>query len=89
MRTVLITGAKGFIGRNLAAHLGVRADVRLLRCDLDNSDAELVRWASQADVVFHLAGVNRPQDPAEFDSGNAGSTETLCRAWPVAAENPW
>jgi UDP-2-acetamido-2,6-beta-L-arabino-hexul-4-ose reductase len=79
MKTVLITGAKGFIGRNLAAHLRPRADVRLLRYDLDNTQAELVRWAAEADVVVHLAGVNRPQDPAEFDSGNAGSTETLCR----------
>ncbi len=88
MKTVLITGAKGFIGRNLAAHLGTRADVRLLRYDLDNTEAELVRWTSQADVVFHLAGVNRPQDPAEFDSGNAGSTEALCRALAECGRKP-
>jgi UDP-2-acetamido-2,6-beta-L-arabino-hexul-4-ose reductase len=88
MKTVLITGAKGFIGRNLAAHLGTRPDVRLLRYDLGNSEAELVRWAAEADVVFHLAGVNRPQDPSEFDSGNAGSTETLCRVLAECGRKP-
>ena len=42
---------------------------------LDNTEAELRDWAGQADVIFHLAGVNRPQDPAEFESGNAGTVE--------------
>ncbi|MEN6449988.1 MAG: NAD-dependent epimerase/dehydratase family protein [Thermoguttaceae bacterium] len=79
MKTVLITGASGFIGRNLAAHLRPRNDIRLLCYDLDNTHAELAQWASQADVVVHLAGVNRPKDLAEFDVGNAGSTELLCR----------
>ena len=45
MNTVLITGAKGFIGRNLAAHLKCRNDVRLLAYDLDNSEVELQRLA--------------------------------------------
>jgi UDP-2-acetamido-2,6-beta-L-arabino-hexul-4-ose reductase len=79
VKTVLITGAKGFIGRNLAAHLKLRDDVRLLAYDLDNTAAELRRWAGEADVIFHLAGVNRPQNLAEFESGNAGSIEELCR----------
>ncbi len=79
VKTVLITGSRGFIGRNLAAHLRLRDDVRLLGYDLDNTETELRDGASQADVIFHLAGVNRPQDPAEFETGNAGSTEQLCR----------
>ncbi|MEI8373987.1 MAG: NAD-dependent epimerase/dehydratase family protein [Planctomycetota bacterium] len=78
MRTVLITGAKGFVGRNLAAHLRPRDDIRLLTYDLDNSEAELRRWASEADIVFHLAGVNRPKNVEEFKLGNAGATEDLC-----------
>lgn len=80
MKTLLITGAKGFIGRNLAAHLAARDDVRLFAFDVDNTEAELRRWADQADAVFHLAGVNRPKNAAEFESGNAGSADLLCRA---------
>ena len=78
MRTVLITGAKGFIGRNLAVYLRPRQDVQLVQYDLGNTEAELRAWASQANVVFHLAGVNRPRDVQEFETGNAGFTETLC-----------
>ncbi|MDP2997943.1 MAG: NAD-dependent epimerase/dehydratase family protein [Bryobacterales bacterium] len=80
MRSVLITGAKGFLGRNLAAHLRARADYKLLLCDLETSADELNAWLSEADVVFHLAGVNRPEDPKEFESGNAGFTLSLCEA---------
>ena len=73
-KTALITGAKGFIGRNLAAHLKLRDDVRLLTYDLGNTKAELRCWASQADVIFHLAGVSRPQNPEEHELVNAGLT---------------
>jgi hypothetical protein len=79
MKTILITGAKGFIGRNLTVHLNLHNDVRLLAYDLGNTDAEFRLWASEADVIFHLAGVNRPQKQEEFDSGNAGLTGELCR----------
>jgi len=88
MKTMLITGAKGFIGRNLAAHLKLRENVRLLTYDIDNTEAELRRWASQSDVVFHLAGVNRPKKTAEFESGNAGSTGLLCRALDETGRTP-
>jgi UDP-2-acetamido-2,6-beta-L-arabino-hexul-4-ose reductase len=88
MKTVLITGAKGFIGRNLASHLRFRDDVRLRTYDLDNTETELEHWASEADVVFHLAGVNRPRDVAEFESGNAGSIESLCRVLARTGRKP-
>lgn len=75
---VLITGANGFIGRNLRQHLAERANVDVLPVNRDSSDEDLARSVVRADFVFHLAGVNRPKDPAEFQEGNAGFTEQLC-----------
>ncbi|MBW7924910.1 MAG: capsular polysaccharide biosynthesis protein CapF [Burkholderiaceae bacterium] len=77
---IVVTGADGFIGRNLRmrlAELGHR-DVRLIT--RGSSVAQLRGAARDADFVFHLAGVNRPQDPAEFDACNAGFTAALCDA---------
>ena len=74
---VLVTGAKGFVGRNLCLALGRMEGVETFRYDLGNTRAELEEWAGTCDFVFHLAGVNRPKDPAEFAKGNAGFTEEL------------
>jgi UDP-2-acetamido-2,6-beta-L-arabino-hexul-4-ose reductase len=76
---ILVTGAKGFVGRNLCAVLRPRADVELVEFDLGDPASLLEAGARGASVVFHLAGVNRPTDPEEFARGNAGFTETLCR----------
>lgn len=77
---IVITGADGFIGTNLRmrlAELG-HADVACITLD---TQADAVHSAlAQADFVFHLAGVNRPQDPAEFAPGNAGLTQDVCAA---------
>ena len=78
MTNVLITGANGFLGRNLRATLRVRDDVRLLLYDIDNQPSDLDGFLGEADVVCHLAGVNRPRDDAEFHTGNVGLTETIC-----------
>lgn len=75
-----MTGARGFVGRNLAARLRNRPDVALLEHHHDAPEADLRAAAARADVVVHLAGVNRPQDPKEFDEGNADFTATLGRA---------
>lgn len=75
---VLITGASGFIGRNLQQHLAERADVEILPITRDSSGEDMAKSVSRADFVFHLAGVNRPKDLAEFHEGNAGFTEQLC-----------
>ncbi|MGH8436282.1 MAG: UDP-2-acetamido-2,6-beta-L-arabino-hexul-4-ose reductase [Pseudomonas sp.] len=77
---VLITGANGFVGQNLVAHLSERSDVEVVRFTREDSPANLPSIVAQVDFVFHLAGVNRPQDPQEFQSGNTDLTVALCEA---------
>jgi UDP-2-acetamido-2,6-beta-L-arabino-hexul-4-ose reductase len=72
----LITGARGFIGRNLSVALG-RAGVDAAGVDLDATRDGWLAGASGAAVVFHLAGVNRPERDEDFGAGNVGSLETL------------
>lgn len=78
MKQVLITGAAGFVGSNLVLRLSRRDDLTISRYDVGVSDADLERALSVADVVVHLAGVNRPDDPADFERGNAGLTAHVC-----------
>ena len=85
---ILVTGAKGFVGKNLCAQLKNIRDGKA-RCygnvvvdevfeyDLDSTPEELDAWCSQADFVFNLAGVNRPKDQEEFMEGNFGFASTL------------
>jgi len=75
---VLITGGQGFIGRNLRARLCVHPQCNVQSFDIENSAAELREWLTTADVVFHLAAINRPRQPEEYETGNAGFTETFC-----------
>jgi UDP-2-acetamido-2,6-beta-L-arabino-hexul-4-ose reductase len=77
MKTVLLTGADGFIGRNIKVRLELRDDIRLLCIDVANSKDEFTAAAMEADFVIHLAGVNRPKDASEFERGNKGLTEEL------------
>lgn len=77
---VLITGANGFVGKNLQLHLVERSSIEMLCFTRDHTSADLYQLVAQADLVFHLAGVNRPQDPAEFQQGNADLTQALCDA---------
>ena len=78
MKKILITGGRGFLGRNLAAHLRERKDCDTRILDQDDSLDTLKSSTLEADIIFHLAGVNRPQNPEEFETGNAGLTEQLC-----------
>ena len=78
MKKVLVTGFKGFVGRNLCAVLRRREDVELYEFDLDNKPAELDVALQQVDFIIHLAGVNRPEDPGEFKTGNTGSIDEIC-----------
>lgn len=77
---VLITGASGFVGKNLQAHLGERSDIEVFLFTREDDTARLLPLMEQVDFVFHLAGVNRPQSPNEFKVGNADLTEALCEA---------
>ena len=88
---ILITGAKGFIGRNLLAELGELAPTAghtLYPIDVDSPAQALEDAIRQADFVFHLAGVNRPKDPAEFAAGNRDFTISLLEKLEAAKKPP-
>lgn len=75
---ILITGASGFLGKNLVASLSTLKEFEVLKFDVDNTKEELEAYTACCDFVVHLAGVNRPTNPQEFYDGNFGFTEILC-----------
>lgn len=83
---VLITGANGFIGKNLQLQLAERKDVEAVCFTRENSVDELPELLDGVGFVFHLAGINRPQNPAEFAAGNTDLTVALCKALAGVAE---
>lgn len=83
---VLVTGSKGFVGRNLCAMLSAIRDGKaskgieieeIFEYDLDSTPEQLSQWCSECDFVFNLAGVNRPKNSEEFMEGNFGFASTL------------
>lgn len=85
---ILITGAKGFIGRNLITTLnnirtgkdqsfGLTTDLTIYEYDIDSTEPLLDAYCTDCDFVFHLAGVNRPKEQKEFMEGNFGFTSKL------------
>lgn len=85
---ILVTGAKGFVGRNLVSQLhniqwgkaknyNISEEIKVFEYDVDSDTQELDVYCKNADFVFNLAGVNRPKDQSEFMSGNFGFASTL------------
>lgn len=74
---ILITGAKGFIGKNLISELRNRKAGELFEFDKENTISELQIFTRECDLVFHLAGINRPLNEKEFEEGNLDFTNTL------------
>ena len=85
---ILVTGAKGFVGKNLCQALynvaegkdktrGIGADITVFEYDVDTDKALLDTYCKEADFVFNLAGVNRPENPQEFMQGNFGFASEL------------
>ena len=70
---ILVTGAKGFIGRHMTTRLN-RLGHNVFSYDIDNTDEELLRYISESDFIIHLAGVNRPLTKEEFYDGNSNFT---------------
>jgi UDP-2-acetamido-2,6-beta-L-arabino-hexul-4-ose reductase len=78
MKRVLVTGSSGFIGKNLCAVLRRHEDVELYEYDVKNNSEDLDIALEKIDYIIHLAGVNRPKNPDEFETGNAGSIKNIC-----------
>lgn len=74
---ILVTGAKGFVGKNLIAELKNRGYNEIYECDIETTDEELEEYTKKCEFVFHLAGVNRPEKEEDFMKGNFGFTSTL------------
>ena len=75
---VLVTGAEGFIGKNLAVRLGELSDFEVIKAVRSDSEDILRAQLANADAVIHLAGENRPKDSNDFKVGNAQLTDKIC-----------
>jgi len=84
---ILVTGSKGFIGKNLLVALGRREDLQVETFDSDSNAGELSEKLAEADLVYHLAGVNRAEDRADFERVNHRLTEQITEQL-VAQKSP-
>jgi UDP-2-acetamido-2,6-beta-L-arabino-hexul-4-ose reductase len=88
LKTILVTGSGGFLGKNLIQTLSTRDDIRVIEHEVDDSRYDLDRALRVADVVVHLAGVNRPQGPDEYMTGNIEFTKAICDTLCAASKGP-
>lgn len=77
--TILVTGAHGFIGKNLCSHLRLLEGTTVLEFTRDNNLNDLSQLIDAADFIFHIAGVNRPKDELEFKEHNTQLTEEIIK----------
>lgn len=84
---ILITGADGFVGKNLQLHLAARKNVQIISFTRREPAEQLADLLDEVDFVFHLAGVNRTQDSQEFTAVNLDLTRSLCQSARRVAEN--
>ena len=77
MNRILVTGSEGFIGRNLIESISRIPGKKILRFDVADGQATLLSYLDSADVVFHLAGINRPEREEEFRQGNVELTSRI------------
>lgn len=83
-----MTGAKGFIGKNLVVALRRRSDVNIIEYDIDSPAEVLEKALMEADVIHHLAGVNRPERIEAFREGNVDLTAQVCDALRQSGRSP-
>lgn len=88
MKNILITGSDGFIGKNLRLALSRIGDVNILTFDINDDNSTLKEQLRQADIIYHLAGVNRPKDEHEFEKGNAGLTQAVVNELEKLSKTP-
>lgn len=77
IKKILVTGANGFIGKNLISVLQRREGVEIFPADVETTEEEWDKYCKECDFVMHLAGVNRPKEVSEFMEGNFGLTTKL------------
>ncbi|MBM3117384.1 UDP-2-acetamido-2,6-beta-L-arabino-hexul-4-ose reductase [Jeongeupia naejangsanensis] len=77
---VLVTGSRGFVGKNLVLRLQEHSDIEVLEFARGDSDEQLLEVVRAADAVIHLAGENRPPSPEAFEEVNVALTQRLCEA---------
>lgn len=77
MKNILVTGSDGFIGKNLIQALKRLEDVKVFGYDINDDINPLKEAVRRADIIFHLAGVNRPEKTEEYETGNVGFTRSL------------
>ncbi|MEP7343737.1 MAG: NAD-dependent epimerase/dehydratase family protein [Gemmatimonadaceae bacterium] len=88
MTRVVVTGARGFIGRHVMLAFAARPGTEVCGLDIDDDPSVLARAVADADVIVHLAGVNRPTDEADFARGNADLTAKVCEFAEHAGRHP-
>ncbi len=77
MKNILVTGANGFIGKNIITYLRSYKEYAIFEYDINNNNEELVNFIKKTDFIFHFAGVNRPNSNVEFEIGNTNFTQHI------------